>query len=160
MGHFDGPHIVFDFDENDRMVGVEFVAVDPAEDEDGFGDRAELFAGSDPTDPASTPTVTAVGNDAPGIGQLGRISTYPNPMRGGGATIAFDLEARAEVHVRIYDALGRYVATVMNDVAGPGPVRVRWDGSDANGRLVSSGLYFSKVQSGRLVRTGSVLILR
>jgi hypothetical protein len=129
-------------------------------DEDGFGDRTELFAGSDPTDPASTPVVTAAGDAAPRTGRLGRIATYPNPVRSGGATIAFEMDGRAEVRVRIYDASGRYVATVMNEVAGPGAVRVRWDGADANGRLVSSGLYFSKVESGRRTRSGSVLVLR
>lgn len=34
MGRYDGPHIVFDFDAEGRMLGVEFVAPDPADDED------------------------------------------------------------------------------------------------------------------------------
>jgi hypothetical protein len=34
MGRFDGPHIVFDFDANGRMLGVEFVAINPEEDDD------------------------------------------------------------------------------------------------------------------------------
>lgn len=42
MGAFDGPYIVFDFDESGRMMGVEFVAGSPEEedgdDEDNEGD--------------------------------------------------------------------------------------------------------------------------
>jgi hypothetical protein len=33
MSRFDGPHVVFDFDADGKMLGIEVVAVDPAEDE-------------------------------------------------------------------------------------------------------------------------------
>jgi len=34
MGAFNGPYIVFDFDKSDRMIGAEFIAVNPEEEED------------------------------------------------------------------------------------------------------------------------------
>ena len=34
MGAFDGPHIVFDFDHHGKMIGVEFVAVNPEEEDE------------------------------------------------------------------------------------------------------------------------------
>jgi hypothetical protein len=34
MGAFDGPHIVFDFDDHGKMIGVEFVAVNPEEEKE------------------------------------------------------------------------------------------------------------------------------
>lgn len=42
---------------------------------------------------------------------------------------------------------GRQIATLVDRFHAPGTYRVLWDGTDDTGRAVSSGVYFSEMQS-------------
>jgi hypothetical protein len=131
-------------------------------DEDGWPDRTEIGAGTDPTDPNSFPAVTAVGpGPLGGANGPERISTFPNPANSkNGAKIAFDLSLRQRVRVRVFDAGGRHVATILDGEAGPGAVRLHWSGNDQRGRPVASGVYFYRLDAAGRTHTRSVLILR
>src|SRR5262245_15733191 len=105
-------------------------------DEDSFFDRTEMDAGSDPADPSSTPATVAVGP----LGDTGRtmsFTSYPNPVRRDGAVVSFELPARDGVRLQVFDAGGRLVRTLLTAPAGPGLVRVRWNGADERGRRVA-----------------------
>ncbi|MBI3578599.1 MAG: T9SS type A sorting domain-containing protein, partial [Ignavibacteriales bacterium] len=64
---------------------------------------------------------------------------YPNPFNPG-TVIGFDLPQRSFVTIKIYDALGREVATVLNERREAGYHEVPWNPS-AN----SSGIYFFRL---------------
>ena len=61
---------------------------------------------------------------------------YPNPFNPS-TTIAYDLPARAHVHLVVYDLLGKQVAELVNGEQPPGHHGVQW-----NAETASSGVYY------------------
>jgi hypothetical protein len=57
--------------------------------------------------------------------------------------------------VKVYDVLGREVATLVNDVKGPGTYTMKFDGSN-----LASGVYFYRLQAGTYVETRKLLLLK
>jgi len=68
---------------------------------------------------------------------------YPNPFNPA-TSINFDLPDAGHVTCKIYDALGREVATLMNRYENAG-----YHSLDFDAKNLSSGLYFYKIQSGK-----------
>ncbi|HSG29386.1 MAG TPA: FlgD immunoglobulin-like domain containing protein, partial [Candidatus Krumholzibacterium sp.] len=83
----------------------------------------------------------------------------PNPFNPS-TVIAFDLPVRRHVKVSIYDAAGRHVAVIMDEVAGPGKATVDWNGTDDAGSSVASGVYFCRLVAGKDVLTRKMTLLR
>lgn len=84
------------------------------------------------------------------------LQNYPNPFSatdgaastGSGTNIEFSLAHESLVQLRIYDALGREVAALIDDaVYLPGDYALRWDGANARNAKVESGLYFCKMSA-------------
>jgi hypothetical protein len=100
--------------------------------------------------------VSAVGDTPTAFAHRGNFPNPFNPM----TNIAFDLPHAAQVRVSIYDASGRLVTTVLNESLGAGPQQVRWNGQDAAGQGVSSGVYFSRVEAGSFRATRSMTLVR
>ncbi len=78
-------------------------------------------------------------------GQTSLHQNYPNPFNPT-TTIEYDLGfidgPFQRVNVTVYDILGRNVKTLVSEEQSIGRYRVRWNGKDANGVPVSSGVYF------------------
>jgi hypothetical protein len=94
-------------------------------------------------------TTVAVGD--PGVSALdGRqaLKNRPNPANPG-TTISFHLAEAGPARVRIYDSVGREVATVADGSRSAGSHSVAWDGRDAEGRLVAAGIYFYRLETDR-----------
>jgi len=75
----------------------------------------------------------------------------PNPVSTG-SRIDFTLSGAGgvvPVTLRLFDARGRLVRTLLENHATvvPGSSSVPWDGTDANGRLVSSGIYYYQIEA-------------
>lgn len=68
----------------------------------------------------------------------------PNPARGR-RSIAFTLAREGRAHLRIVDAAGREVATLLDGTRGTGAHRTGWNGLDANGHPVAAGVYFVRL---------------
>ncbi len=76
-----------------------------------------------------------------------RISkVYPNPFNPS-TTIEFSVPAESRTAVRMYDVMGRRLATLTDKTMGPGVYRIRWDGKTDDGRELSSGVYFARVEN-------------
>jgi len=75
----------------------------------------------------------------------------PSPSR------VFDLSGgEAEgVRLAVYDALGREVATLVNEKLNPGTYEVEWDASN-----FSSGVYFYKLETGGFVQTRKMVLMK
>ncbi len=69
---------------------------------------------------------------------------YPNPFNPS-TTIKFALPSRGHVIVRVFNVRGELVATLQDGVMEGGPQSVVWNGRDATGSSVSSGIYLYKV---------------
>jgi hypothetical protein len=71
---------------------------------------------------------------------------YPNPFNPS-TTIRFSVPRAEHVKLVIYDMLGRQIRTLMDDEVAPGLHSMQWDGRDASGAFVRSGIYFSTVKT-------------
>ena len=78
----------------------------------------------------------------------------PNPFRGA-TTVSFEVSRAQAVHLVLYDALGRAVATVYDGVVGPGEHRVRVDASG-----LPAGLYYLRPTTAGAVRPLALVLLR
>lgn len=76
-----------------------------------------------------------------------RLSAFPNPFNGG-TEIRFELKWACDVLLCIYNARGRRVRILAEGSLDPGEHTRMWDGKDDDGRIVSSGLYFSSLYVG------------
>ena len=69
----------------------------------------------------------------------------PNPFNPA-TEIRITAPRRGQLSVRIFDLRGRLVRTLLDEEVEAGELRVKWLGDDADGRQVSSGVYFYVVE--------------
>ena len=84
---------------------------------------------------------------------------YPNPFNPG-TIIEFSLTERSRVKLEIFDITGKRVRTLAEGKFGPGIHRFTWDGRDWSGRLVASGVYFSRLLQGKRAVVRKMQLLR
>jgi hypothetical protein len=79
-------------------------------------------------------------------GRFALLPSLPNPFE---RTTAIRLEVprASEVRVEVFDALGRRVRTLANQVFPPGVHSLEWDGSDARGVRMGPGVYVVRMMS-------------
>ena len=71
---------------------------------------------------------------------------YPNPFNPT-TNIAFNLPADANVSIRVYDMLGREIATLVNGFQSAGSYITTWDATNGYGQIVSSGVYIYRMEA-------------
>ena len=84
---------------------------------------------------------------------------YPNPFNPT-TTITYRLGEAADVTLGVYDVLGRRVRTLATGARAAGTHRVAWDGHDAAGAAVPSGLYFYRLDAGPFSQTRAMMLLK
>ena len=72
---------------------------------------------------------------------------YPNPFNPS-TTIRYTLEDASDVRLTIYNTLGQEVRALVNATQSAGVQSVQWDGRDASGKLVATGLYLYRLEAG------------
>ncbi len=68
----------------------------------------------------------------------------PNPVSNS-ATITYTTTQRGFVSLKIYDASGRLVRTLVNGTEHAGRKTIRWDGKGNDGQDVAAGIYFCQL---------------
>jgi aryl-phospho-beta-D-glucosidase BglC (GH1 family) len=84
---------------------------------------------------------------------------YPNPFNAG-TKIPFYLSDPAQVKISIYDTRGSLVTELGNMMFEAGERSVQWDGKSADGKSLSSGIYYYAVKVGDRQEIKSMLYLR
>ena len=79
---------------------------------------------------------------------------YPNPFNPS-TNLRFTVAEIQNVTLKIYDVLGKEVATLLNTRLNPGQYTVQWDGSGA-----ASGVYFYRLQAGSFDQTRKLLLMK
>jgi len=102
------------------------------------------------------PTATGVASPA-SPGQL--MQNYPNPFNPS-TRIDLSLPERSHVTLRVYDASGRLVTTLLDRVVDAGTTRIDWEGRDARNRPVSSGVYFYRLTSEAFSQTRKMVLVK
>jgi hypothetical protein len=71
---------------------------------------------------------------------------YPNPFNPQ-TSIHFGLNKEMDVSLRIYNLLGQEIAAVFKGRLAAGEHQVSWNGTDGDGRLLTSGIYLYVLES-------------
>lgn len=87
-------------------------------------------------------TVNAHHGIAPVLSSLN--GNYPNPFNPS-TEISYNLVSAGNVTIDIYNAKGAKIRTLVNQAQTAGSHTVTWNGSDDNGNVLSSGIYFYKM---------------
>lgn len=110
----------------------------------------------DPLSPLVQPDiVTPVSEDAPASNWLG--ANFPNPFNPS-TTVPYSVREQSRVRLTVYDVLGRRVRVLVDKTVDAGPHVARWDGTNAHGRRVSSGIYFVVLEAAQ-IRLARKLVL-
>ncbi len=83
----------------------------------------------------------------------------PNPFNPV-TQVTFGLPRAGDVDVSIYNVLGQRVIRLAEGRHDPGVYRVNWDGTNANGRIVASGIYFCRMTAGEFRQTRRLVLMK
>ncbi len=118
-----------------------------------------VWTGSDPV--PQLPACDMV--DAPADGASGPrtflLRPNPNPMAAA-TRIDFSIAAPGRVRLEIFDVRGRTVARLLDGDRPGGRQLVAWDGRDAHGDPVPSGVYFCRLRADGVVVTRRMTLVR
>ncbi|HEX9653213.1 MAG TPA: T9SS type A sorting domain-containing protein [bacterium] len=96
----------------------------------------------------------------PGLPSTVRLlNNYPNPFNPS-TNIAYVLPNSALVKLTIYNIMGQKIRTLVNENQSAGEHRLEWNGTDDNGRTVSSGVYLYRLETPGAVQTHKMLLLK
>jgi len=87
-------------------------------------------------------------------------NNYPNPFNPS-TTINFSLPVQKKISLRIYDMLGREVATLIdNEIYEKGNSKVTWNGTNNYGAKVASGNYIATLTYGNFAKSIKMTLLK
>ena len=87
------------------------------------------------------------------------LKNYPNPFNPQ-TTISFILPEAGTVGLSIYNLKGQKVCELYNGILAAGNHNLVWNGIDANGRAVSSGIYFARIESGKRKQSHKMILMK
>nr|MEE4267009.1 hypothetical protein [Candidatus Krumholzibacteria bacterium] len=93
------------------------------------------------------------------VGNYPGLKVFPSPATAGsGCTIMAGPSRQSDGRLMVFNVKGQTVRMMRTDRADQ-DVSLRWDGRDAKGRPVSSGVYFLRYQSGDVQATAKVVMV-
>jgi hypothetical protein len=87
------------------------------------------------------------------------MGNFPNPFNPE-TVMKFNLPQAAHVSLKVYNILGQVVNTLVDEPLDAGSHSVRWDGKNAQGRDVASGVYFYRISAGGFESIEKMTLLR
>jgi len=96
--------------------------------------------------------------------RFGLSQNYPNPFNPT-TRIDYSIPKTSHVSLKVFDVMGREVATLVDEVQGSGFKSVEFDASGLASGVSSkggyaSGVYFYRLRAGEFVETKKLVILR
>jgi len=92
-------------------------------------------------------------------GEFSLAQNYPNPFNPE-TQIVFEMPTDELVQLTVFDILGRQVAVLVNATLQAGRHQITWEGRDANGLRVSSGMYFYQLRTSNFVASKRMLLVQ
>ncbi|MBD3374011.1 T9SS type A sorting domain-containing protein, partial [candidate division KSB1 bacterium] len=83
---------------------------------------------------------------------------YPNPFNPS-TVISFRLDKQSDVRLSVYNLLGQEIRTLVDKTMATGRHTVQWDGTNALGQQVVSGVYLYKLSAGTRSKTLKMLLV-
>lgn len=84
---------------------------------------------------------------------------YPNPFNPT-TEVPFSLPVGGHVELSVFNVLGQKVTTLVNGEYPAGNHVVEWNGLDADGQQVSSGVYFYRIAAGSFTDAKKMMMLK
>jgi len=84
---------------------------------------------------------------------------YPNPFNPT-TLISYDLPNSTNVTLKIYNVQGQEIRTLVDEFQSAGVKSVVWDGLDASGNKVTSGVYFYQISAGDFSSHKKMLLIQ
>ncbi len=84
---------------------------------------------------------------------------YPNPFNPS-TSIQYAISSTQFVTLKVYDLLGREVATLVNEEKAAGSYEIDFNVGRDSSPALASGIYFYKIQAGDFVETKKMLLLK
>lgn len=97
--------------------------------------------------------------DFPG-GSVAMVNNVLRPRTGGTTAIGITTFNDGNVLARLYTTDGRRVRTLYDGPAAKGTLNLTWDGRDAAGGTVASGLYLLRVIAPKIDLKGKIVVIR
>ncbi len=99
--------------------------------------------------------ITGVSNPTATIpSEYALLQNYPNPFNPV-TKISFDLPKTGLVSLKVFDILGKEVATLVNEVKNPGSYIVDFDGAS-----LSSGVYFYRLETNGFTSVKKMMLIK
>ncbi|MGH7450786.1 MAG: FG-GAP-like repeat-containing protein, partial [bacterium] len=90
--------------------------------------------------------------------------SYPNPLRASAfnsaTTITYTLPKSTQVILSVYNVLGQRLVTLVNRAQEAGSYTATWDGKDAKGQILSSGIYLYKIETNSFAQTKKLVLTK
>jgi hypothetical protein len=103
----------------------------------------------------STPTGIAEEFKSP----LGFFKISPNPFTRN-TRISYAMTEKGKVRIELYNTLGQMKAEFLNEIKEPGNYQFNWNGTGANGSLLSNGIYFLRFKGDKFDVIKKTILLR
>ncbi|MFB3845475.1 MAG: FlgD immunoglobulin-like domain containing protein, partial [Candidatus Cloacimonadaceae bacterium] len=87
------------------------------------------------------------------------LNNYPNPFNES-TKIKYTLPMDGEVKLYIYNVRGQFIKKLVSNSQSKGEYQVNWNGDDQNGKKVSAGIYFCRLEILGKAITGKMLLLK
>lgn len=84
---------------------------------------------------------------------------YPNPFNPS-TQLEYSLIRNARAVLKIYNAAGRVVRTLVDKAQTAGTYQIQWDGKNEAGMNVTSGIYYARLIAGQQLQTRKMILLR
>ncbi|MCF7911098.1 MAG: DUF1565 domain-containing protein [Candidatus Cloacimonetes bacterium] len=88
-----------------------------------------------------------------------KIENYPNPFNPE-TQIVFNLPESEKVYLSVYNLKGQLVRVLADDVLPAGENCLYWDSRNEMGRIVSSGVYLVRLQSGKANVMRKIMLIK
>lgn len=84
---------------------------------------------------------------------------YPNPFNSM-TTISYGVPSNSFVTLKVYDILGREIATLVNEEKQPGNYQVKFDVRTLQAMYLPSGVYFYTLRAGNFIQIRKMVLLK
>jgi hypothetical protein len=88
---------------------------------------------------------------------ISSLTVSPNPFTFK-TSINYSLVYPQYVQLKVINYLGQEVKNITSCIEGPGAHSHSWDGTDNNGNRLPSGIYVYKLQAGKKVASGKIVL--
>jgi flagellar hook assembly protein FlgD len=120
--------------------------------------RSQVFLG-DPLSPMRHSLIATAVQTSGGSGSVISHGASPNPFNGR-VTISYSIDHEAQVKVSIYTLSGRKVIDLFAGGESAGLHARTWDGCDASGSTVASGVYIYRISTSSRTLTGKFAMVK